>query len=234
MEKKLRIAYITNIILGGLIFIGALIFMLLHQTVSSYIVKTIPSVLFVVLGIFNLLYFIKSKNMMGVNKRYSILLVIGLFFAMLGDILLIDFFEVGAILFAIGHIFYFVSFCALAKITLRDILISLLIFGLCLLFILLYPFFDFQGMIFLIIIYAFIISFMLGKAISNFTKTKKSILSLVVLMGASLFFFSDFMLLLYKFGHRIKLLDWLCVMTYYPAEFLLASTIFVLMISKKE
>jgi len=185
--------------------------------------------LFVVIGVFNYIYCSRKLAAGAEDKKYSLILVIGLFFAMLGDILLIDFFEVGAILFAIGHIFYFIAFCSLSKINVLDIAIALLIFGLCLLFIWLYPYFDLQGMAVLIILYAFIISFMLGKGIGNFIKNK-CLVRLVILLGASLFFFSDFMLLLFRFAHRVEVFDWFCVMTYYPAEFLLAFSLFMLVV----
>lgn len=85
--------------------------------------------------------------------------------------MLIDYFMIGAILFAIGHIFFFVSYSLLHKLNLRDLLISISIFGIALILILVPKIFDFNGMLPIVIVYAFIISFMLGKSISNlFTK----------------------------------------------------------------
>lgn len=232
MEKKIKIGYIINIVFGGLITVGALLFMLLHKSVSSYIVKTIPSVLFLLAGCFNLIYCIKVLKLDNC-KKFAFTLVLGLFFAMLGDILLIDFFIVGAILFAIGHILFFVSFCFINKFNVKDIIVGAIIFALALLFILLYPNFTFDGMLPLIIIYALIISLMLGKAVSNFI-FNKSITSIIILIGAGLFFFSDLMLLIFRFAHRFMIFDWLCVMTYYPAEFLLAFSIFFSFLSQSK
>ena len=234
MDKRIKRGFIINGVLGVAIVIAALLFMLLHKTVSSYIVKTIPSILFVLVGLFNYIYCTKVLNN-SENKKYSLILLCGLFFAMLGDIFLIDFFEIGAILFAVGHILFFVAFCFVSKLNLRDAMIGLLIFGLALLFIWLYPYFEFQGMGALIVVYAFIISFMLGKAISNLIASRKSLFRSLILFGAGLFFFSDLMLLLFKFAHQKIVFDWLCVMTYYPAEFLLGFSIFIscLPISKK-
>lgn len=234
MEKKIRLGYVINFVFCGLITIGALLFMLLHKSVSSYIVKTIPSVLFVLCGLFNYIYCIKVLKCNTTNKKYSLIMLVGLAFAMLGDILLIDFFELGAIFFAIGHIMFFISFCYINKLTIRDGVIGLLIFALALLFILLYPHFRFQGMGGLIVAYALIISLMLGKAIGNLITSKNSILQKIILLGAGLFFFSDLMLLLFRFAHRIILFDWLCVMTYYPAEFLLGFTIFLAFLNSKK
>lgn len=225
-ERRVKIGYIVNYVFCGLIVVAALFFMLLHKTVSSYIVKTIPSVLFLIVGVFNYLYCTKILKCNDGSKKYSLILLSGLFFAMLGDIFLIDFFEIGAILFAIGHILFFIAFCHIGKLNLQDGMIGLLIFGLALLFIWLYPYFDFQGMGALIVVYALIISFMLGKAIGNLF-TYKSLLRSIVLLGAGLFFFSDFMLVLFRFAHKAMVLDWLCVMTYYPAEFLLGFSIFI-------
>ena len=44
-------------------------------------------------------------------------------------------------------------------------------------------------------------------------------------VDADLFFFSDLMLLFDVFANMPKIFDYLCLITYYPAEFLLALTI---------
>lgn len=226
MDKKLKIGYIVNGIFAGLIVIGALLFMLLHSIVTPYIVKTIPSILFVLSGLFNFIYAYKFANKNTTYIKFAIFMLCGLFFAMLGDILLIDFFTVGAILFAIGHILFFIAFCFVNKICVKDFVVAAIIFGFALLLILIYPF-DFDGMKILVIIYALIISLMLGKSIGTFFTEEKTLLKWVILIGASLFFISDLMLLMYKFDAHLEIYDWLCVMTYYPAEAILAFSVFV-------
>ena len=72
--------------------------------------------------------------------------------------------------------------------------------------------------------YALIISFMVGKAISNILK-ENNFTNIIIMIGSILFFISDFMLLLNKFGNII-VTNYLCLGTYYPAQFLLAFSLF--------
>ena len=113
-----------------------------------------------------------------------------------------------------------------------DFVISGAIFLFCVLLILFYPF-DFRGMTALILVYAFIISLMLGKAVSNcLVKNSKHSLfvRLVVALGAFLFFFSDLMLVFRWFGGGSKIFSYLCMGTYYPANWLLAFSVFIISI----
>ena len=190
---------------------------------EPYIYKTIASVLFVLCGVFNFVYVSKVEQR---NKAFKYLMLIGLVFACLGDIVLIDYFVVGAILFAIGHIFFFVSYAFLHKINLRDLLIILLIFALSLIIIFVPQIYNFNGMLPIIIVYALIISFMLGKSISNTFEKEYKGSNLWIMLGSLLFFLSDFMLLLNVFTNISIIFDIFCLVLYYPAEFILASSIY--------
>lgn len=228
MDKKYKIAMWTNAIFAYLIVFTSTLYLTRHffeiQILQSpYILKTISSVLFVLCGLFNLVYCLKN-GFVG-NKKFMIFLFIGLVFAMLGDVLLIDFFVVGAILFAIGHIFFFISFCFHSKIHWIDIVVSAGIFIVALLVIFLYPKFEFNGMLPVAIGYALIISLMLGKAGGNLRlKTNRSF-NVVVFLGALMFFLSDLMLLFNVFANAPYLFDILCLVLYYPAEFILAFSV---------
>jgi len=228
MKKELKLGYEINLGFFGAIAIATALFLTLDC--SPYITKTIASVLFVLCGVFNLIYAIVTKNL---NKlSYLILMVVGLVFACLGDIFLIDYFLVGAILFAIGHIFFLISFFVLEKLNWRDVCVGLSIFAVALLVILLLPIFDFQGMKIMIIAYALIISLMLGKALSNvFVKENRGV-NAIIGLGALMFFLSDLMLLFYRFGGAPKVCDYMCVGLYYPAEFLLAFSIMLVAFAK--
>ena len=171
----------------------------------KYVTKSTASAVFVICGLMN---FILTKKYF-VNVKF-----------------LIDNFCLGAILFAVGHIFYFVSFLFLQKFNYKDILIGLCIFGCVLLIIFLYPNFNFDGMLILILVYALIITLMLGKSVSNCIFSY-SFANLYILIGTFLFFFSDAMLLFYVFGPHTLVFDILCVFTYYPGQFMLASSMFV-------
>lgn len=196
---------ICYIVLGGLAFKGT------------------ASACFVLMGIFNLIYAIKNKNG---KIKFSIMMLVGLTFAMLGDILLNIEFIVGAVLFAIAHVCYFVAYCMLSKFKWTDLIAGAIIFLPSVLFITLAPIFDFGGVLMEIVcvIYALIISCMVGKSISNLIR-ERNILNILLVVGSCLFFFSDLMLLLNVFGSLPKIFDILCLATYYPAECVLAYSI---------
>lgn len=212
-------AYIINSILLALILAGDICYIIFGGTW----LKGLTSLMFVLLAGLNLIFAIKLKNC---NKKFSLFLLIGLVFAMLGDILLNIHFITGAILFALGHVFFFISYLFLVKFSWWDLLCGAIIFVPSVLFIVLAPMFNFGGVMMelVCVFYALIISFMVGKAVSNFIK-QRNLLNLIILIGSMLFFFSDLMLLLNVFGGLPKFVDVLCLITYYPAEFLLAHSI---------
>jgi len=214
-----KIQKILNLLLLFAILIGD-VFYILENTL---LIKSITSAMFVILGAINLFFAIKSKTP---NKKFCITMIVGLFFAMLGDILLEIEFIVGALLFAVGHIFYFIAYCFLKKFNLRDLIPGTCIFIPSLLIITLVPLFDFGGILMQIvcIFYALIISLMVGKSISNLLN-KKSPLNILIVVGSILFFFSDFMLLFNVFANVSRIFGILCLATYYPAEFVLAFSI---------
>ena len=222
----------TLLILNVVFFVAILVFdILLLCFREPYIYKTIPSVLFVLCGVLNFIYVFKLEQR---NKVFKYLMLIGLIFACLGDIVLIDYFVIGAILFAIGHIFFFISYIVLQKIKLRDILIALGIFVVSLIVILVPQIFDFGEMLPVVIVYAFIISFMLGKAISNVIEKEYRFENIWIMIGSILFFLSDLMLLFNVFTDISIVFDIICLILYYPAEFILASSIYYSNIKRVE
>ena len=209
----LNVALILSIILGDICY----------MTVGGLLVKAITSICFVILGLVNLTYVILQKQN---NLKFPIIMAIGLFFAMLGDIMLNIEFIVGALLFAVGHVWYFIAYNFLQKFKPSDLIYGMAIFVPAIIFILCMPIFDFGSMLMKIIVmfYALIISFMVGKSIANLvaTPTRQNIL---ITIGSILFFFSDLMLLMNVFGNLSPVFDVLCLATYYPAECILATAI---------
>lgn len=187
--------------------------------------KAITSITFVLTGAINLIYAIKINTK---QKRFSIILLVGLTFAMLGDIVLNIYFIGGAALFAVGHVFYFISYCQIRQFKAKDLIYGTIIFIPSCLLITLAPMFEFNGILMEVVcvVYALIISLMVGKAVSNFVG-EKTLLNIIVLIGSCLFFFSDLMLLINVFSSAGQVFDVLCLATYYPAEFLLAYSIYV-------
>lgn len=127
-----------NIIFTILILIGDIFYI----NFDYLVIKGITSAGFVLLGIINLVYLIKNKNN---NLNFGILMLIGLIFAMCGDIFLNINFISGAVLFAIGHIFYFASYCSIIKFKILDLIVGIIIFIPACIFIIVAPIFEFDG-----------------------------------------------------------------------------------------
>lgn len=216
---------LINLFLIISVLIGDIFFILN----GNFWVKTATSLGFVLIGIFSLIYALKNKTL---DKKFCIVMLVGLFFAMLGDVVIELDFIIGAVLFAVGHVFYFVAYCFLISFKWTDLLAGAIIFVPSTLFILLAPIFKFESSLMQIVcvVYAIIISCMVGKSITNFIRTK-NVLCLVVMIGSILFFISDLMLLLRNFAHLGAIVRILCLATYYPAECFLA---YSLMLTKKK
>ena len=198
---------------------------LVYATMGGLWLKAVASASFVLLGVFNLIFAFKLKAN---NKKFCITMVVALFVAMLGDIVLNINFLIGAIIFAVGHVFYFVSYCFVSKFKATDLIYGAVLSVVSSSVILFVPILDFGGIVMklLCLIYAIIISFMVGKASANLVR-EKTIFNLVLLVGSVLFFFSDLMLLFDVFSSVSQIMGVLCLASYYPAQALLAYSIFV-------
>ena len=196
-----------------------------------YVFKTLASVFFVSVGIVNLVFAFKFGFNDNKKKRFAILMIIGLVFAMAGDILLIpaSMFAVGAGLFAIGHIFFFVAYLHISKFKWsRDFIAFIAVLIPVLELILLYQGFKFDTLMFVVVIvYAIIISLMLSKSIGNmYDKNMSKFAKWLIFAGSLMFFLSDACLLFNVFAGWGRWIDILCLVFYYPAEIVLASSIF--------
>ena len=214
--KKLNI---INLCLTIPILIGAVFYII----DSSLLLKSILSFGFVLIGAINLFFALKNKTE---HKKFAITIFIGLVLAMLGDIVLELHFILGALVFALGHVFFFISYCFNSKFEVKNLIYSAIIFVPVTTFMLFAPIFDFGGIVMQIvcIFYALVISLMTGKAIANFAKNKNT-LNLVIMLGSLLFLVSDFVLLLNVFSEISKGFKFMCIATYYPAECTLAYSI---------
>lgn len=210
---------ILNIILSSLIMIGDIF----YTGFGGLWLKGLTSFGFVLMGAVNLIYAIKTKSPL----KFYIIMTIGLVFSMLGDIVLNIFFIGGAILFAIGHVFYFIAYCILERFNIKNLIPAALIFVPCALLITLSPIFDFGGILMelVCVFYALVISCMVGKSISNYINIK-SLSNLIIMIGSILFCFSDLMLLFDVFAAVPSIFGILCLASYYPAQILLAFSLF--------
>lgn len=216
-----KVVGILNILMIAAVCVGNYFFL----TIGGLPIKALCSGIFALLGLVNLCYGFYGKEK---NIRFSVAMTVGLILAMLGDIVLCFDFILGASLFAAGHICYFIAYCFLMSFIRKDWLLcggTAVAVGA---FVFFCPLFSFEEPVFrwVCLCYALIISAMLGKAVSNFLSRKNS-LTAILALGSILFFFSDLMLALDWFAGMGRLTGILCMATYYPAECLLASSLYV-------
>ena len=210
MEKKI------NTIMFGVLLVATV----LYQIIGGPVVQISTSSIFVLMGLVNLCFAIKYRK---ANLKFYIAMSVGLFLCMMGDIMLRKDFVLGAATFASGHVGFLVSYYFLNKVRKHDFIIGGILFALVGSFILFCPLLVFSDayMRWVSLAYAFIISMMVGKAVSNYlADKKKSRLSMTI--GSSMFFFSDFMLLCNWFMETGSITRKLCMITYFPALGVLA------------
>ena len=196
-----------------------------YALVRDLWLKGVTSAGFVVLGVVNLIYFLLATKE---DKKFSVIMLVALVLCLVADVILEIEFITGALLFAMGHVAYFLAYSSLIKFKWTDLIASAVIFVPVTLFMTLAPIFNFGSIVMelVCVFYALIISCMVGKAISN-TIRECSITNLIILVGSILFMFSDIMLLFGVFGDAPRVCDVLCIGTYYPAQIFLAATILV-------
>ena len=205
---------VLNVLLAAAVVFSS-IYYLEHGTLR---LKAITSLLFSMIGAVNLLW----ANLCRAPLGYPSLLAAGLFFAMLGDIRLGYSFAYGALLFGIGHALYFAAFCTVTRTKVIDLIPVAIIFAGSALFLKFYPKLRFGGpsMFNLCMGYALVISFMTGKSISVFLRTRSAACA-VAMLGSIFFFVSDLMLVLYMFARAGSIADTLCLIFYFPGQSLI-------------
>ncbi|SCH65092.1 lysoplasmalogenase [Romboutsia sp. 1001713B170207_170306_H8] len=197
--------------------------------INTLYIKILASLLFLVICISSYLY---SKS----NFLYFILLLIGLFCSFLGDIFLGiqsknkdtlgTQFIFGIISFSLTHIFYISSFSYIYPFNIKDLLLSFIMLFIIIAFLKYRKDFDFQDFFILSCIYAWIISLMFCKCISTCLFLGKSTISVILIMGSSLFVISDVILSFIVFGKsHIKYLSIFNLITYYIGQILIASSV---------
>jgi uncharacterized membrane protein YhhN len=207
-----------------LLLVCAMVNLLIYLRHGSLLCKGITSTWFFLQGCVSLIY---AKISEGKAYRYMVCMVLGLLSGVCADVLLGLRFLVGVVAFAIGHIMYLIAFHILEAFRKPDLwcILPFAVFsGYMVLF---SPFIrlDDPSMKIILVGYALIISAMVGKAISNFL-VQKSLSGLLVLVGAIMFWFSDFVLAVNIFGTGFSGDSILCGITYWPGQNLLAYSLF--------
>ena len=116
---------------------------ILYQT-NGYTMelKVSTSAMFVILGLINFSYALINKQK---NIMFYLCMSLGLFFACLGDYLILFNFIFGAASFALGHILFVVAYCFISKIKKLDLLLSACLYAGCLIFLLACPLLKFDN-----------------------------------------------------------------------------------------
>ena len=185
--------------------------------------KGITSFMFVIVGLVNLIYAFINKIE---GKAFVILMNVALVICMVADVILSINFMIGALVFALGHVVYFISYCKLQKFNLKDLIPIALMFVISLIFLML-PIYDYGSdiMFFVIVFYGLIISCMVGKAAGSLLKNKCRV-NIMILIGSIMFYLSDLMLLVSIFADAPEIANFLCCFFYWPGQTLLAHTLF--------
>ena len=217
MKKTQKLMTAFNMLVIATIFVLNYVY---QSNGFDFTLKCLCSGLFASLGLVNLGYALITKQDC---KRFYVSMSAGLVLAFLGDVLIGYDFIVGAATFALGHVCFVIAYCFAQRMKALDLAISGVLFLGCLLFLLLCPLLNFDVPIFRVvcIVYALIISTMLGKALGNFIRDR-SLVNGTIALASMLFFFSDLMLVLDWFIGLWSWTDHACMGTYYPALCFLA------------
>lgn len=207
-----------------LLFICAIGCLVCYDFHGGLWLKGFTSFWFVLLGFLNLCYARKQKLQ---NMRFLVLIETGLFFGMCADVLLGIQFILGILFFALGHFCYLIAFYTLEKPRRRDFLIILPIAAVSLHVVAGTPYIQIEDPVLknMLLGYAVIIACMLGKAISNLS-LHQSASRWLICLGSVMFWFSDVMLAIDMFGTGSRMIWILCSYTYWPAQNILAYSMF--------
>lgn len=186
--------------------------------------KGVTSSWFVLLGAVNLW---AARQLPWKNRRVLILIEAGLFCGMCADVLLGIVFFAGVGVFALGHVFYLVAFYFLERFRLRDLVMSLPAAAVSIFLVVGPPWIHVEDPVMraILIVYALIISAMLGKAVSNLVSQSDTFRWLLAI-GSIMFWFSDLILLMDMFGTSSRLTWILCSYSYWPAQNILAHALY--------
>ena len=186
--------------------------------------KGVTSSWFVLLGGVNLW---AARSLRGRQLWFCLLMEAGLFCGMCADVLLGMIFFVGVIVFALGHVLYLIAFCILEGFSRKDLPVILPLALLSIFLATGTPWITLEDPVMkkLLLGYAVIISAMLGKAVSNLIRRPCRFRKLLV-VACLMFWFSDLILAIDMFGQSSRLTWILCSYNYWPAQSLLAHSLF--------
>lgn len=224
---RLKNLGIINLIITIAVFIGNYFYQSLG---FNYPLKIVCSSGFAIMGILNMVYARKHIK----EKKVLLFMTLGLVFAFLGDVAINPNFILGVIFFALGHVFFVISYMTFRKFATLDVILSNGLGVFAIAFILLFPYIIFKVAVlkYVVLAYAVIISVMVAKSVAN-AIYEKSVFTGMIAVGSVLFFISDMMLLLAWFSTiEGRWTSNVCMAAYYPALCLLAGSMVVYMRGK--
>lgn len=211
-------------ILNLLLFLYTFFAGLIYYLYGGILLKTTTGLGFLLIGICNTVFAFLNREK---SKKFECLIMLGLSASLLGDIILNIDLIVGALVFALAHLLYLTAYYSVSAFSKRDVFISVPLFFTSASLIWFCPIFNFGIGIMKVVclVYALIISLMFGKAISLLFQGKTRTF-IFVAIGSFLFFVSDLALLFYMFANAGETANTICLLTYFPAQCLLAYSIF--------
>lgn len=224
------LAYYINLILFFLSLFSLIYFTYNPRKNYAFIFKTTTSILFIFTAIIS---YIKSPG----DYYYFILLIIGLFFSLFGDMFLAlkvnhhdgslnKFFLYGLVSFSITHVMYILAFTHLGSFNILDLLVALTLAFIAMTILKSNKNIDFKNMLLPASIYSFIICLMTFESIKLVFLLRFDIGTYLLLIGALLFILSDLVLCFILFNkYAKKYLSAINLITYYTGQFIIASTL---------
>lgn len=221
ISKKFKIFYFTlnTVLILAIMLMDVFTCFVFHNVVF----KNIAAILSCILAISNLIVgiIIYKKWKLAPN----IFVCLGVIIGAVADTVINKNAIAGAVLFAIGHIFYLIALHIISKFKLKELFFFILVFMISVVLIFV-PNVDLGNLTFPIILYAIILSAMFAKCVNNYAfNSKKSSLYAVMAIAGFLFYLSDLLLMFYYFKGGSALLDQLCLLAYYPAQIMFAVSI---------
>lgn len=210
--------------LNVLFFLFTAVMCGIYKSNYSLLLKALTASGFVAIGLVNLIYTLVLKK----KSAFPALTFAGLVLCMAGDMILFNNFILGAAVFVLGHIVYIAAYCFFKKPCFKDIIPCAVIAVASVAFLMLYPAFNFGSAVMtaVALVYALVISFMLGKAVSN-VFGKRDTVSAILVLGSLLFFVSDIALAFNIFGGSPAWSNTLCMFTYFPGQCIIAFSLYL-------
>lgn len=223
-------AYYINLILFFLSLFSLIYFTYNPKKNYAFVSKTTTSILFIFTAVIS---YMKSPG----DYYYFILLIIGLFFSLFGDMFLAlkvnhndgslnKYFLYGLVSFSITHVMYVLAFTHLGSFNILDLLVAFALAFIAMTLLKSNKNIDFKNMLLPASIYSFIICLMTFESIKLVFLLKFDIGTYLLLIGALLFILSDLVLCFILFNkYSKKYLSAINLITYYMGQFIIASTL---------